>query len=506
MHDYDDHRYPDHHELDDENILEQKHLAWKTDRIALKSVGIDIGSTTSHLIISNIELRRQGWKLSSRFEVVKRETISQSDIMLTPFIGGTTIDREALSSFISEAYAKAKIKPEDIDTGVIITTGEAVKKENAEAIANLFSAEAGKFVCVSAGPNLEASLAAYGSAAVERSAGERNIVMNADIGGGTSKIAIVRKGEIVSTAVISVGARLIVLDRNRRIVRIEDAGRLVIEEAELDLNIGDKLQNKDEHKISRILANCIFELIERSDLSPLAEKLMITLPITFTGDINEVIFSGGVSEYIYRFENKDYGDLGITLADEIKKRAYQPESRIPVAQPTRGIRATVIGASQFTVQVSGNTIFISNEEILPLRNVQVLSLEVKNDNISPELVESTIQGALRRFDVDAGESLVALAIHWPLNPVYSQMKALSQGIVSALKRGVESGKPIILAFDTDVAKLIGNLLTRELSITCDVVSIDGIKLRNFEYIDIGKKLPDIQAVPVVIKSLVFNAK
>jgi ethanolamine utilization protein EutA len=239
--------FPDHHEHEDISLSEEEqHLAWKTERVELKSVGIDIGSTTSHLIFSNIVLRRQGWKLSSRFEVVKRETIHESEIILTPFIGGTTIDREPLSSFISETYTKAKINPEDIDTGVVITTGEAVRKENAEAIASLFSQEAGKFVSVSAGPSLEASLAAYGSAAVEKSAQGRTTVMNVDIGGGTSKIAIVRNGEIIDTAAISVGARLIVLDEGKHIVRIEDSGRLVIEAAGLDLNIGDEIRAEEE--------------------------------------------------------------------------------------------------------------------------------------------------------------------------------------------------------------------------------------------------------------------
>ena len=126
---------------DEEELMDENHPMWRSERITLNSVGIDIGSSTSHLIFSRLTLRRQGVALSSRFVVINREIIHESPILLTPYVDKTTIDTNRLGDFIHEAYRKANVTPEDIDTGAIIVTGEAAKKKNAEAIAALFSAD-----------------------------------------------------------------------------------------------------------------------------------------------------------------------------------------------------------------------------------------------------------------------------------------------------------------------------------------------------------------------------
>jgi len=482
-----------------------EHPVWAEERIELKSVGIDIGSSTSHLMFSRIVLRRRGLLLSSQYQVVSREVTYKSGILLTPFIAGTTIATEPLSSFISQAYNEARVDPKGIDTGAVIITGDAARRENAEAIAALFSKEAGKFVCATAGPNLEARMAAYGSGAVDRSRGGVT-VMNVDVGGGTSKIAIVRDGSVIETAAINVGARLIVVDEARRLVRIEEAARLVLDDIKLNLRVGDQIQPREEHEIAKVLASSLFEVLERKPLSPLCQKLMITPPLSSTGKIDVVMFSGGVSEYIYGNEDKDYGDLGNILALEIRQRASHPEFGISMEKPAERIRATVIGASQYTVQVSGSTIFISKDGILPLRNLQVVSPRIEDSEISPESVESAIEASFHHFDMGVGEKPVALALHWPLGPSYHLLKALALGIASALKKAIENKKPLVLVFDTDVGRLVGNILAEELLVGCDIVSIDGIELQDFDYIEIGQELPNVSAVPVVIKSLIFATR
>jgi ethanolamine utilization protein EutA len=215
---------------DDENeadmAMDEDHPMWRSERISLTSVGIDIGSSTSHLIFSRLLLRRQGIALSSRFVVVKREILHESPILLTPYIDKTTNHTDKLGDFIHESYQKAGLTPKDIDTGAVIVTGEAAKKKNAEAISALFSAQAGKFVCATAGHNLEAILAAYGSGAVHLTMHEGNnyTVMNVDIGGGTSKIAITQNGKVIDTCAVEVGARLVAMDEQGRINRLEDTG------------------------------------------------------------------------------------------------------------------------------------------------------------------------------------------------------------------------------------------------------------------------------------------
>src|SRR5947209_18418726 len=191
------------------------------DEIVVLSVGVDIGSSTSHLVFSRIVLER----LDSRYVVTTRETFYESDILLTPYSAEEEIDAEALRAFIERQYEAANVDPDEIDTGALILTGVAVRRRNARKIGELFARQAGKMVAVSAGDSLETIMAAHGSGATARSIRDRATVMNVDVGGGTSKLAICPDGRVTDLTALDVGARLVCLDAQRRVVRLEEAGR-----------------------------------------------------------------------------------------------------------------------------------------------------------------------------------------------------------------------------------------------------------------------------------------
>src|SRR6202035_1726136 len=158
-----------------------------------------------------------------RYVTVKRDVLYQSDILLTPYAGETTIDGAALGAFIDRQYQAAELSREQVDTGALILTGVALLRDNARSIADLFAAEAGRFVAVSAGDNLEATMAAHGSGAVALSE-PQGPVMNVDIGGGTTKVVICRAGRTADLMAIDVGARLVAFDAEGRLTRLEPAG------------------------------------------------------------------------------------------------------------------------------------------------------------------------------------------------------------------------------------------------------------------------------------------
>ena len=494
---------------DGEELIDENHPMWRSERITLNSVGIDIGSSTSHLIFSRLTLRRQGVALSSRFVVINREIIHESPILLTPYVDKTTIDTERLGDFIHEAYRKAGLTPEDIDTGAIIVTGEAAKKKNAEAIAALFSAEAGKFVCATAGHNLEAILASYGSGAVHMTYHEGGdfTVMNVDVGGGTSKIAIVQNGKVIDTCAVEVGARLIAMDENGKISRLEDTALKIAKIAGIsNLALGGTISEEDKDKFSQVLCDSLFQVLERRKLSPEVENLLLTPNLEYAEPIHAVMFSGGVSEFIYGYEKRNLGDLGVQLGRKVRARVNQlGGGNIPLRPADVRIRATVIGASQYTVQVSGNTIYLSHPETLPLRNLQVVTpVFEQTESITAAEIRAAVERALQRFDATDTERAVALAIRWELGPAYPLIRTLAEGLVAAMKGHLDNGQPLVLVFDADIAKLMGNIIERELVPGAGIVSIDGIDLKDFDFIDIGQELPDAKAVPVVIKSLIFR--
>jgi ethanolamine utilization protein EutA len=231
---------------------------------------------------------------------------------------------------------------------------------------------------------------------------------------------------------------------------------------------------------------------------------MLTPCLTVAHTIDHVTFSGGVSEYLYNRATPYFGDLASVLADAIRERIEHHALPAGLQPAVERIRATVIGASQFTVQVSGNTIAISRPDMLPLHNLQVLYPHLPDrQEIRPDDLSAAIGRGFQRFDLEEGEQVVAIAINWSGEPRYSVLRNLAAGIVQALPRTIAAGLPIVVVFANDFGKLIGGIMREELVGDTDVISIDGIELQEFDYIDIGAMLYPSQVVPVVVKSLVF---
>jgi ethanolamine utilization protein EutA len=468
------------------------------EQICVLSVGVDIGSSTSHLVFSRIVLER----LDSRYIVTERETFYQSDILLTPYKGTEEIDSAALGEFIAQQYKDANVDPNDIDTGALILTGVAVRRRNARGIGEIFAAQAGKLVAVSAGDSLETVMAAYGSGAAARS--EKGVtVMNVDIGGGTSKISICADGKAIDHTAVDVGARLICVDGDRKIVRLEEAGRRFGKELGLDLALGTTLSEDQAKSLATKMAECLFETLNAGSPKADGAALLRLHPLTYKGKIDEVTFSGGVSEYIYSRETETYGDLGPLLGAEVRARAEKWGPRIE--EPIQGIRATVIGASQYTTQVSGSTIFVHPLSVLPIRNIPVIApnLELEGEVIDPAQVSSAIKAVLTRLELDNGRSPVAVFVPWGGSATFQRLDAFCHGVVDGLSSIVAKGHPIVLAGDGDVGGLVGIHLKEEMKIANAIVSIDGLELKDFDYIDVGAMLDTSGAVPVVIKSLIF---
>jgi ethanolamine utilization protein EutA len=471
------------------------------DEIVVLSVGVDIGSSTSHLVFSRIVLER----LDSRYVVTIRETFYQSDILLTPYSAEDEIDTAALGAFIERQYQDAKVDPDEIDTGALILTGVAVRRRNARKIGELFARQAGKMVAVSAGDSLETVMAAHGSGAAARSIHDNATVMNVDVGGGTSKIAICADGRVSDLTALDVGARLLCLDPVGRIVRIEEAGRRFGAELGINLDVGEQLAPASARALAARMADCLFEAMAGGSPAAGGRALLRLDPLLRRPAVQQLTFSGGVSEYIYGREAQAYGDLGVLLAQEIRARVERWGPKLERA--SEGIRATVIGASQYTTQVSGSTIYVSPLEALPLRNVPVIApaFALDGDEIDSATVAAEIKALLKRLDLSEAGTPVAVFVPWRGSATFQRLDAFCQGLTDGLAAVLADGHPLVLAGDGDVGGLMGIHLREEMQLDNAIVSVDGLELKEFDYIDIGTMLPNSGAVPVVIKSLIFPA-
>ena len=496
----------DHFEFDDDGPIEQNPI-WLQDHVTLVSVGIDIGSSGTQVIFSRINLRRYGEDLTSRYYVVSRETLYQSPVALTPYSSEERIDDRGLGKIIDDAYAGAGLHPDQIDTGAVILTGEALRRENAEGIAKILSEQGGEFVCATAGHHMESMLAAYGSGASRVSHDEEKRVLNIDIGGGTTKLALVEKGHVIATAAVHIGGRLQVVDpKTGHIERLDPAGRYHARQAGFDWHKGDTIDPNDLDKVAEVMAGELVAALTERPMPHAVEHLYLTDVIADFGRIDGMMFSGGVGEYVYGREERDFGDMGRRLGTAIRRKVDAGALPWPLLIAGECIRATALGASEYSVQLSGNTSYISKPgELLPRRNLQVVQPPFEcGEVIDPAALAKSIRGHFTSFDLIEGETEVALALRWQGLPSYERIAAFAEGIRHGLKNTVEHRKPIYIMLDGDIAQTLGAILREELLIESEILAIDGVLLRDFDYIDLGRIRMPSYTVPVTIKSLVFS--
>src|SRR5438105_9596362 len=360
------------------------------EQVRLRSAGIDIGSSTSHLVFSDLVLARQGRYLSSRYQVVQRDVRFRSRVILTPYASRSQID-------------------------------------------------------------------------------------TAGVG------------------------RLLAWDGGGALRRVEERGRAIAREAGVAAAPGDVISSAALDAVAGHLAGLIVRVIDGQPLPERTGGLWITEPLRSPGPFSHIVFSGGVAEYIYGCETAEFGDLGPRLAAAVLARGGD---RV-ILNPRERIRATCIGASQYTVQVSGNTIFLPDAGILPVRNVPVAAVRGL-DSPSRRHVAEAVRRALRRLDLADGDGRFALAIHWHHGPEYAALSELCRGIVEALPETVGARRPLLLVIDADVAGLVGRTLREECGVAGPLACIDQVALREFDYVDIGSPISDQYVVPVVVKSLVFH--
>lgn len=414
------------------------------ETIRLTSLGMDIGSTTTHLVISRLAVERRG----SHSKVTSRSVLYRSPVMLTPHLPDGTLDGAALRRFVEDVYARAVLHQDAIDTGALIVTGQAAERVNARALAEALSFEMGRFVAVAAGDALECRLAAYGAGAVARSAGA--VVLHVDIGGATSKIARCIDGRIADITAVDVGARL---PADPALMAAQLVGAM-------GLLAGPKVVHR--------------------------------LPALPPGPVPDVVsVSGGVAEYMFGRESRHFRDAGMELARSVRAR-LEAASHPPV-RLDEGLRATVLGAAQHSAQLSGATVFVSDAALLPLQGLAVVvpAFDFSADEIDP----AAISKALAAVWLPGG---VAVFYRWRGPASLARLDAFCAGLAAVITA------PLVLVGDADVAGLVGAQAWESGRFSA-VISLDGLRLAPLDWVDIGEMLGTTGIVPVVVTSLIFGA-
>lgn len=470
------------------------------------SVGIDIGTSTTQLVFSALEIENTAGVASvPRISVVDKRIVYRSDIHFTPLLSSTVIDAEGVRRIVEAEYRAAGMDREKISAGAIIITGETARKENAETLLRSMEGLAGDFVVATAGSDLESILAGKGSGAAAYSKRERTSVVNFDIGGGTTNVAIFRNGEVTDTTCLDIGGRLVRLDpKTMKVEYIAPGLAPLISSLDLPLTEGKTASVDDLERLSRRMAAFLDELMGLAPRSSLFES-MLTAHDFRSGDrtVKHAFFSGGVADGIAGVPDGGpfvYGDIGILLGQAVKwTETYRT---LNVVQAEETIRATVVGAGSHSLEISGSTIGFSDETVFPLKNIPILKLTEEDERNS---LGHALSEKLHWFKDSSGrQRTVAVSFRGKENPSFDEVQRIAEDLYDGLSEYLTHSDKVILVVERDMAKALGYALRSRLGDGKKVVSIDGIKVENGDFIDIGKPLAKGRVLPVVIKTLVFG--
>lgn len=475
-------------------------------REEMLSVGIDIGTSTTQLIFSKLIVENTASSFTvPRISIVDKEVIYRSEVYFTPLVSNTEIDGSKIRDIVEAEYEKAGINKKDIQTGAVIITGETARKENANDVLHTLSGFAGDFVVATAGPDLESIISGKGAGAHIYSKEHSTSVVNIDIGGGTSNLALFTRGEVKETGCLDIGGRLIKLDpKTKKIYYITPKIEKIIKDNNFDVQIGTIATYENLKPIADIMVRLLAQSVGLLEKEELFDFIVTNKSIDLNEEIQCISFSGGVADYIYNTKEDDdyfkFGDMGIILGEAI--RNAEVFKNLKIVKSIETIRATVVGAGSHTTEISGSTITFTAENF-PIKNLPILKLN-KDEEINEELLSKGLKEKLNWFKLDNDLQRVAIAIDGKKNPSFKEVIAYANGIVKGTEEIITRKLPLIIIVENDMAKVLGQAIYSLLDFKKDVICIDSVKVDNGDYIDIGGPIAEGKVLPVVIKTLVFN--
>lgn len=473
---------------------------------SILSVGIDIGTSTTQVIFSRLMIDNTASFFSApRISIVDKELVYKSSVYITPLKTASLIDGEGVRKIVENEYRLAGFRPEQLDTGAVIITGESARKDNAALVAEQLSGFAGEFVVSTAGPDLESIIAGKGSGAFQYSLEHDCVVANLDVGGGTSNIVLFDHGDVAGKGCLDIGGRLIRLEPDYTVSYVSPSAEKVAQAVGIALTAGQKATEEQLSKVTDKMASLLAQCLGLCPAEPLLAQVQTPNSSWLSPPerIDKICFSGGVADCLNSGGEGllEFGDIGRILGRSIKNCPFFSGSRLMTGRET--IRATVVGAGTYTTSISGSTIEYS-ENIFPVKNIPVLKLTEAEQRDCLAGYTNLLSDKVKWFLQQSDSSPIILSMEGKRDPGYSELKTLGGCIVEVMDELLPPGEPIIVILEQDMAKALGMVMKSAAGGRRPIAAIDGIKVDANDFVDIGRPLMDGFVVPVVVKTLVFG--
>ena len=462
-------------------------------------VGLDIGSTTSRIAIADARVLRHSGGAAGRPELGQLEERRRTEAARTPF-RGDALDEAALLALVDGALAEAGAAPGAFFGGGALLTGLAARAPNAAAVVDALRPRVGDAIVATASdPRLEAWLAFHGSVGeLSRGAPER-FVLNLDIGGGTTNLALGRAGDVVATGWMWIGARHVEVEPGgHRLVRCSPEARRVMRRLGIDRRPGEALSPPELERLldawlavlegaltgePRATGGASADAVDADAGAPGGGLVPAPIALPVAPDRIDIAFSGGVGSLVYDAlsgaplpPTTAYGDLGIELALRIARSpVLAPRARV-LLPDGRG-RATVYGLLRHQTQLSGATLFLPGHPRCPTGDVMIVGSITAAAAAPPDELARLV--ALAQAARPAG----AITVRGPLDG--RAVRDLGRALGAAL-RAHPAPTPLVVLTEQDLAKALGGYATEWGRRPLPLIVLDEVAPRGAELVRIGE--------------------
>jgi ethanolamine utilization protein EutA len=459
----------------------------------VKLIGLDFGTTTSSAVVAAAGLRRTA---TGRMELDYPEEIFRSEMVFTPLLPDDRLDMVHVERLLDGWLDAGRVQPGELFGGGVLLTGLTAQKVNAQALVQLVRRRLGETLVATADdPCLESWLAFMGSCAELSRAHPDQVILNLDIGGGTTNLALGRNREVLRTGCLFLGARHVqVVPATYRIIKLSPYAHAMFAHLGIIKGVGEELSQVEVEALVSFYITLLEEVCTgKAKATPILKRLE-QVPLQMPLDLNQVAvtFSGGVGELVYRHLQGEpwpattfYGDLGIDLAQRIVETPTWQES-LQNYRPRSGGRATVYGLLRHTTEVSGTTLFLHDPTVLPLADLPIFgSLQAGSSEAQVRDMLTLVRRSSRGGCVQVRLESQDLAA----------VRGLGQRLAQVLHEDAFPHKhPLVLLVQENLGKVLGHYVTRWGALPLQVLVIDEVSLKNAHFVQIG--LPHHQVVPV----------